>query len=279
MDQYDEFGNYIGPEVSDVEEEDEPHFQYGRNLDREEEEEEDQGDHFGGSLVKRDDDAHMDVVEENRIILNEDKKYYPDAEEIYPGVRTVTLDEDAQELNEPIIKPVKQKVFSVLEKEAPQLKYEGDFLTGLMQTPTLVRNVVLLGQFHHGKTSFADLLVQATHQQEWEPTSEVRYADTRKDEQDRQLSIKSTLLSLVLDDLKEKSYLLNVVDTPGHINFTDEATAGIRAADGAVIVVDAIEGVMMNTERLLKQAVLARIPITLVRYIFHLKNCMNSIRD
>ncbi len=265
MDQYDEFGNYIGPEVSDVEdEEEEPRFQYQRNMDDDEDDEENNQDSRYGVMVKRGDDDEMDVVEENRIILHEDKKYYPDAEEIYPGVRTVTLDEDAQDLNEPIIKSVKQKVFSVLETEPPALKYEADFLTGLMQTPSLIRNTVILGQFHHGKTSFADLLVQATHQEEWDPAKEVRYTDTRKDEQDRQLSIKSTLMSLVLDDLKEKSYLLNILDTPGHINFSDEVTAAIRAADGAVVVVDAVEGVMMNTERLIKQAVAASLPIVLV---------------
>jgi U5 small nuclear ribonucleoprotein component len=251
MDQYDEFGNYIGPEDEDDLEDD----VYLRHDDVNESEEID---------MAQEDMNDMDVVEENRIILHEDKKYYPDAEEIYPGVRTVTLDEDAQDLNEPIIKPVKPKVFSVLESEAPALKYEADFMTGLMSTPSLIRNVVLLGQFHHGKSCFADILVQSTHQNEWEPGKEVRYSDSRKDEQDRQLSIKSTLLSLVLDDLKEKSYLLNIIDTPGHINFTDEATAGICAADGAIIVVDAVEGVMMNTERLVKQAVAARLAITLV---------------
>jgi U5 small nuclear ribonucleoprotein component len=256
MDQYDEFGNYIGPEDEDDLEDD----VYLRHDDVNESEEID---------MAQEDMNDMDVVEENRIILHEDKKYYPDAEEIYPGVRTVTLDEDAQDLNEPIIKPVKPKVFSVLESEAPALKYEADFMTGLMSTPSLIRNVVLLGQFHHGKSCFADILVQSTHQNEWEPGKEVRYSDSRKDEQDRQLSIKSTLLSLVLDDLKEKSYLLNIIDTPGHINFTDEATAGICAADGAIIVVDAVEGVMMNTERLVKQAVAARLAITLVRsYLF-----------
>ena len=264
MDEYDEFGNYIGADVSDVEEEfEESNNGYGKQRQDDVDDENDD-DEYDGALIERADDQRMDVVEENRIILHEDKKYYPDAEEMYPGVRAVTLDEDAQDLNEPIIKPVKQKVFSVLEKEPPKLKYETEFMTGLMQTPALIRNIALLGQFHHGKTSFADLLVQATHEQEWEPAKEVRYADSRKDEQERHLSIKSNVLSLVLDDLKEKSYFLNVVDTPGHVNFTDEATAGIRSVDGAVVIVDAIEGVMLNTERLLKQAVAARLPITLV---------------
>lgn len=57
-----------------------------------------------------------------RIVLHEDKKYYPEADEVYPGVKTVTLDEDAQDLTEPIIKPIKHKNFSVLQKEMPQVR-------------------------------------------------------------------------------------------------------------------------------------------------------------
>jgi U5 small nuclear ribonucleoprotein component len=196
--------------------------------------------------------------------LHEDKKYYPEAEEVFPGVKTVTLDEDAQELNEPIIKPIKPKNFSILQKEAPALVYESEFLTSLMNTPALIRNIAILGQFHHGKTLFVDTLVQATHAGEWDPAKEVRYTDTRKDEQDRELSIKSTAVSLVLENIKSKSYLLNILDCPGHVNFSDESTAALRAADGAVIVVDAVEGVMMSTERLIKHALQARLPICLV---------------
>lgn len=255
MDNYDEFGNYIGPDLGESEEEDEEEFNPGEEAE------------FG--LIRRDidDEDAMDVDNdrnENRIILHEDKKYYPDADEVYPGVKTVTLDEDAQELNEPIIKPIKPKNFSVLLKEPPKLKYDADFIAALMQTPTLMRNIVIIGQLHHGKTLFTDLLVQATHEVEWDQAKETRYTDIRKDEQERQLSVKSTLVSLVLDDLKDKSYLLNVIDCPGHINFCDESTAAIRATDGAVIIVDVVEGVMMNTERLIKQAVAAQQSICLV---------------
>jgi U5 small nuclear ribonucleoprotein component len=210
----------------------------------------------------------MDVdTNENRIVLHEDKKYYPEADEVYPGVKTVTLDEDAQDLSEPIIKPVKPKNFSVLMKEQPTMNYTPEFLAALMNTPTLIRNIAVLGHFHHGKTLFVDTLVQATQVNEWDPMKEVRYTDTRKDEQERELSIKSTPVSLVLENLKSKHYLLNLLDCPGHVNFSDESTAAIRAADGVVLVVDAVEGVMLCTERLVKQALEARLPICLVRDI------------
>lgn len=263
MDLYDEFGNYIGPELETSDNEDNGSVDNGdRDLQYDEEDE-----YQEGRLVNRTDDVEMDVVE-NRIVLHEDKKYYPEAEEVYPGVKTVTLDEDAQAFTEPIIKPIKQKNFSVLLKELPELNYESEFLTALMNSPTLIRNVAVIGHFHHGKTSFVDTLVQATHAKEWDPTKEVRYSDTRIDEQERELSIKSSTVSLVLQNLREKSYLFNIIDCPGHVNFCDESTAAIRAADGVVLVVDAVEGVMMSTERVLKQALIAKLPITLVSMQF-----------
>lgn len=267
MDLYDEFGNYIGPEIGDSDYEEEEDDE-GRDIG-------DYGQEFedydgNGKLILQQDGINDKMIvddSQNQIILHEDKKYYPDAEEVYPGVKTVTMDEDAQELNEPLIKPVKQKNFSVFTDESAKLKYDAEFLTTLMHTPNLIRNIVLLGHLHHGKTSFVDILVQSTQEELWDPSNDIRYADTRIDEQQRKMSIKSTTLSLVLDDLKDKSFLVNIIDCPGHINFTDESAAAIRAADGAIIVIDVVEGVMLHTERLIKQAVLAKLPICIVSLI------------
>ena len=250
---YDEFGNYLGPIIEDSDEEEDDDDQFIENDAADDERQ----------MVSA--DSAMEVsADENRIVLHEDKKYYPDADEVYPGVKTVTLDEDAQDINEPIIKAIRTKNFSVLEKEPPTLIYKTEFMASLMRTPTLIRNVALFGHFHHGKTCFVDTLVQATQEKEWDPSKEIRYADSRKDEQERELSIKSTPITLVLENLNSKSHLINIIDCPGHVNFCDESTAALRAVDGVVIVVDAVEGVMMSTERLIKHTILSNIPICLI---------------
>jgi 116 kDa U5 small nuclear ribonucleoprotein component len=144
-----------------------------------------------------------------------------------------------------------------------------EFLTDLMDTPTLIRNVALVGHLHHGKTTFVDGLVRQTHPQfrDMEERN-LRYTDTLFTEQERGVSIKATPVTLVLQDVKEKSYLMNVFDTPGHVNFSDEVTAAMRMVDGIVLFVDAAEGVMLNTERLLKHAIQEKLAVTL---------CINKI--
>lgn len=84
------------------------------------------------------------------------------------------------------------------------------------------------------------------------------------DEQDRKISIKATPYSLVLPNMKGKSYVFNCIDTPGHVNFSDEVTAALRAVDGVVLVVDAVEGVMLNTERVIRHALQDGLPIVLI---------------
>lgn len=70
-------------------------------------------------------------------------------------------------------------------------------------------------------------------------------------------------MSLLLPDSNGKNYLMNIYDTPGHVNFTDEVCCALRISDGAIVVVDAVEGVMMGTEKTIKYLVQQKIPITI----------------
>lgn len=205
------------------------------------------------------------------IVLHEDKRYYSSALEVYgPDVETIVQEEDAQPLDKPIIEPVKKKKFHLKEQELPDTAYSMDFLCDLMDTPTLIRNVALVGHLHHGKTTFVDCLIRQTHPNFHSNLSEkaLRYTDILFTEQERGLSIKSAPVTLVLPDVKDKSYLINVFDSPGHVNFSDEVTSAMRMSDGVVLFVDAAEGVCLNTERLLKHAIQEQLSVTL---------CINKI--
>ncbi|CAL1385031.1 unnamed protein product [Linum trigynum] len=263
---YDEFGNYIGPEIesdhdSDEEEQDDDLSDKAHEEDAASDEEE--GVHASNGWLT----ASGDVDMENQIVLAEDKKYYPTAEEVYgEDVETLVMDEDELSLEQPIIKPVRNIKFEVGVKDSSTY-VSSQFLVGLMSNPTLVRNVALVGHVHHGKTLFMDMLVEQTHHiSTFDTKSEkhMRYTDTRVDEQERRISIKAVPMSLVLEDSNSKSYLCNVMDTPGHVNFSDEMTAALRLADGVVLVVDAAEGVMVNTERAIRHAIQDRLPIVVV---------------
>lgn len=205
------------------------------------------------------------------IVLHEDKKYYPTAEEVYgPGTETLVQEEDAQPLEVPIIAPVLKKQIEVeaVESKTAVPVASVEFLSGLLSTPQLVRNVAVMGHLHHGKTVLMDMLVQQTHDipgvESRGPDNPIRFTDTRLDEQTRGISLKAVPMSLVLENSDHKSYAINLIDTPGHPNFSDEACAAARLSDGALLVVDAVEGVMLGTEHAVKIAAAEGLSLCLV---------------
>lgn len=74
-------------------------------------------------------------------------------------------------------------------------------------------------------------------------------------------------MSLVLQTTKGKSHLINLIDTPGHVNFLDEVASGIRVADGAVVVVDAVEGILMTAQMTIQHLVATGVPIVSVSVV------------
>jgi U5 small nuclear ribonucleoprotein component len=269
---YDEFGNYIGPELSDDDDSSAGSAEEGSDDDG------DAAEGGGAADMETDDGPRMTTLDEvelsesTEIVLHEDKKYYPEASEVYGDETEINVEEeDSQPIEEPIIAPVKSKKFDMLETEMPTVMYTREFATGLAGSPTLVRNIALCGHLHHGKTALMDQLVKQTHPRissngvkGWDLTGEVRYTDVRKDEQERGLGIKSTPMSLVLPNGKGKSFMFNVMDTPGHVNFSDEVTASLQLADAVVVVVDVVEGLMLGTERVIKHALREKLAIVLV---------------
>ncbi|THY33565.1 U5 small nuclear ribonucleo protein component [Aureobasidium pullulans] len=282
-DLYDEFGNFIGePEDSDIEQEqdvDANDYLYDQDVPDEVAAAHDQqlmevdGMRRLDARLERETDFGADEGPSNAVVLHEDKQYYPTAQQVYgQDVETLVQEEDTQALSQPIIAPIVQKKFTIEEADLPPVFFSRDFMTDLMNFPDQIRNVALAGHLHHGKTAFMDMLVMQTHniqekldkRKGRDRDEQLRYTDTHLLERERGVSIKTGPMSLVLPATKGKSHLINLLDTPGHVNFADEVAASLRLVDGVVLVVDVVEGVQVQTEMVIKHAVLNHLPLVLV---------------
>ena len=278
-------------------------------------------------------------IPSSTIILHEDKDHYPSASELYgPGVNTAVLDEDAMDIDTPILAPVPLPVddegpemipdVALLEEDvtmgaqkskadtmmmdvsAPKFFGGEDmcsesYLLSILSersTQSLRRGLALVGDLGCGKTSIVDLLVECTRREldafgsaasmerrfpsgggrgrgtggagGKEGADEkggggggVRVTDTLPAERARGMSLRTSPITLALPDRRGKTHVVTIMDCPGHVQFHDESALSLSSADGAVFVLDAINGVngaSPHVEMLVRRIVQCGLPLILV---------------